>query len=111
MLIPNYHGLSITGRCEPIFLDKDHSSVVYEENPRGRFPYYQGLFITTESWDGSDFFMAADARTDYIIITERVRDLLRRANVKNIRIEPISEVQVYAMDQPKFLREAPAGRV
>lgn len=102
--IPGYHGFSITGRCESMFMDRDHSQLVYEENPRGRFPYYKGLFITTDSWDGSDIFTAADGRTGHIIITERVRDLFRKAKATNVRFEPVSEVRVYATDQTALLR-------
>lgn len=102
-LIRDYHGLVVTGRCESMFLDKEHSRIVYEETSRGRFPYYRGLSITTDSWDGSDIFTAADGRTAYTIITERLRDLLVKAKITNVLIRPVSEIQGYAMDQPKFM--------
>jgi hypothetical protein len=99
-VVPGYHGLSITGRCQSMFLDREHSEVVYERKPRAWVPYYKGLFITMESWDHSDLFTSADKQTDYIIMTQRVFELFRKAQVTNIRMEPISEVRVYAMDQP-----------
>ena len=83
-----------------MFLDKEHSELVYEVNPRGKFPYYKGLFITLDSWDGSDFFMSADGKTEFVVVTRKVHDLFRKASVTNIRMEPISEVRVLAMDQP-----------
>ena len=101
--IKGYRGLCILGRCQQICLDKEHSRVVYEENARGRFPYYRGLYVSTDSWDRSDFFMSTDERTAYKVVTGRVSSLFRTARVKNVQLEPLSDVQVYASDQPKFL--------
>lgn len=106
--VTGYHGLSILGRCQQITLDKEHSSVVYEENPRGRFPYYQGLFISMDSWDGKDLFMAGDRRTAHIVVTARVVKAFRKSRVTNLRLVPVQNVRVYATDQPKFLVPTPA---
>jgi len=99
---PGYHGLSITGRCRSMYLDAAHSEVVYEELPGGLCPYYKGLYITTDSWDGSDIFTSADHETDYLVVTEKVRDLLTKARVTNVRLYPVSDVRVMAEDQPTF---------
>ena len=88
---PGYHGLSITGRCESIFVDRARAEVVYEDLPGGRFPHYKGLSITTDSWDGSDIFTAADGKTGFVIVTTKVRDLLASASVTNVVLRPISE--------------------
>lgn len=98
--LAGFCGLAITGRCQSIFLDKNHSELVYEVTSRGQFPYYKGLSITVDSWDGSDFFMSADGQSEWIVVTRKVRDLFRKANVTNIRMEPVSQVRVHAMDQP-----------
>jgi hypothetical protein len=101
-LVPNYNwGLSISGRCGPTYLDKEHSAVVYQEMPGGRFPQYQGLYVPTESWDGSDIFLSANG-TGWKLITGKVRELFLRASVSNVMIEPISEVRMHATDQPRF---------
>lgn len=100
--VDGYHGLAITGRCQSIFLSKEHSQLVYEEMPGGLFPRYKGLHITTESWDGSDFFTAADGRTAYIIVTDKIRELFVKAKVTNVDLLPVEEVIGDAPDEPRF---------
>ncbi len=104
--VAGYHGLSIVGRCQSLTLDKEHSKLIYEENARGRFPYYQGFSI--DSWDGSDFMMGADGMTGFILVTDGVRKLFQKTRATNLRLEPASAVRVYAMDQPKFMTSGPA---
>jgi hypothetical protein len=109
---PGYHGLSITGRCKSIFVDPKRAEVIYQDLPGGRFPYYKGLHVTTESWDGSDIFTAADGKTGHIVVTEKVRVLLARARVTNVELSPVSEYvsPESAEDQPRFPKaEAKAG--
>lgn len=104
--VTGYHGLIITGRCQSMFLDAEHSEVVYEELPGGRYPYYKGLHITTDSWDGTDIFTAADGKTGWVVVTEKVKELFVKAKVTNVRLYPVSEVRVAAEDQPSFPRAA-----
>jgi hypothetical protein len=40
-LIQVYQELTMTGRCESMFLDEDHSELVYEERPRAWAPQDQ----------------------------------------------------------------------
>jgi len=101
----DYHGFAITGRCGSLFLDKEHSEVVYQDYPGGRFPKYKGLFVTTDSWDGSDLFIAADGKTGWKVVTQRVVEIFRRKKVTNVSFEPVSEVLVDAPDQPAFPRK------
>jgi hypothetical protein len=103
--VPDYHGFAITGRCGSMFLDKEHSEVVYKDYPGGRFPNYKGLYVTTDSWDGSDLFVAADGKTGHVVVTQRVVELFRRKKITNVVFEPVSEVQVSATDQPRFPRK------
>jgi hypothetical protein len=107
--VPGYHGLSITGRCESIFVDRKRAEVVYRDLPGGRFPYYKGLHLTTESWDGSDVFTAADGKTGHIVVTEKVRDLFAKARVTNVEISPILEYvsPESAEDLPSYPKAGP----
>lgn len=81
-----YLGLSITGRSGPI--DHDRGEWVNRDDEPGRFRF--GLFFDVQSWDGSDFFIPHD--TLYICITQRVRDYLEAASVKNITCERFADV-------------------
>ena len=106
--VRDYHGLCITGRCESIFVDRKRAEVVYRDLPGGRFPYYKGLHVTTESWDGSDIFAAADGKTGHIVVTEKVRKLFAKARVTNVELNPIAEYvsPEKAEDQPSFPKAA-----
>lgn len=81
--VQGYSGLSITGRCQSMFLDKAHSLVVYDEYPTGLYPSYKGLYPTLDSWDGSDLFTSADGRTGFTVVTAKVRDVLVNAGITN----------------------------
>lgn len=100
--VREYHGLCITGRCQSMYLDAAHSELVYEELPGGLCPFYKGLHITTDSWDGSDIFRAADGKSGWVVATEKVKDLFVKAKVTNVRLYPVSDVRVAAEDQPSF---------
>ena len=82
----NYFGLIVTGRCGP--LDRTRGEWVHKDDVPGRF--LRGVFFDEQSWDGADFFLPQG--TAFIFITERVRDLLVREGVENIRCERLSDV-------------------
>ena len=103
--IPGYQGFAITGRCGSMYLNKEHSEVIYEDLPGGRFPSYKGLYVAADSWDGSDVFVAADGKTAHMVVTRRVAELFRRKKITNVAFESVSEVQVSASDQPRFPRK------
>lgn len=105
--ITGYQGLSITGRCQLVYIGKNTSEVFYETNPRGRFPRYRGLYFSRRSWDGSDFFMASDRQTDWRLVTDKVAILFKKYKVSNVRYESASAIETVATDQPKFLERAP----
>jgi hypothetical protein len=86
-----------------MFLDKEHSEVVYQDYPGGRFPNYKGLYV--DSWDGSDLFVAADGKTGFKVVTRRVAELFRRKKITNVVFAPVSDVQGSATDQPEFPRK------
>jgi hypothetical protein len=88
-LLRGYSGLSITGRSGKI--DEAKSQVVEEGRyPTGRLRRMkQGLIFPPESWDGSDIFLAGD--WGFIFCTERVAEVLRLANLTNVRLTRASE--------------------
>jgi len=87
-----YSGLSVTGRCESICFDRGRAEVVYKDLPGGRFPFYKGLSVTTDSWDGSDIFTCADMKTGFVVVTPKVRDLCRDARITNVEFQSITDV-------------------
>ena len=92
--IAGYHGLAITGRCDTIRLDPEHSELVYKDYPTGRYPEYRGLWFPRDTWDGSDMFMAADKKSNWILVTEQVSRLFKKSKITNCRLTPISEIQM-----------------
>jgi hypothetical protein len=100
--VAGYRGLAVSGRCESIRIDKEHSQLVYRTFPGGEFPNFRGLQFTDESWDGSDFFMSADGKTDWIVVTDKVERIFRKAHVKNCVLTPISEVEIMAGGQSEM---------
>jgi len=91
-----YLGLAIAGRCGPV--DLSRSIVVLSEYPAGWFPHFLGHYFDETSWDGCDLFMEAvdpsGRRTANIFATEPVRQVFRRAKIKNIIFERLTERSV-----------------
>jgi hypothetical protein len=94
--VPGYAGLMITGRCDPV--DLSRSELVVREYPGGWFPKFRGQFFASESWDGSDLFMErADERgaTSHTMhASARLVDVLRRARIRNLRIEDLARLEI-----------------
>lgn len=47
------------------------------------------------AWDGSDVFLP-DGKNAYILVTERVRALLREHRITNVTAVPLDEVEDFA---------------
>jgi hypothetical protein len=96
VVVPGYAGLAITGRCGRF--DFERSEIVLKEFPGGWFPRFKGIFVPPDSWDGSDMFMEREgplARSSmYRFATDRVRTLLNRARVKNLRLAALADEEV-----------------
>jgi hypothetical protein len=104
-LIPDYDGLSITGRCESIRMDR--SKIVYQENERGCFPYYQGIGFDIATWDGSDLFMASDLKTTFMLATGKVERALKSIKAKCVAFKPIADVRIPASELQYILKNHP----
>jgi hypothetical protein len=89
--LPGYSGLAVTGRGGK--RDRTRSSVVLKPapTPGGRpFEVYRGLYFSEEDWDGSDLFLVRG----FIVVSHRVRDTLSSAKVSNIKLTPLTEVEI-----------------
>lgn len=102
-MLCGYRGLSVVGRCESFFLDAKHSQLVYSEYPKGWGPKYRGLWFDVETWDGSDLFTCLDDKTMYTVVTHRVVSDLIRKKLTNMKLRPLSKVEVDATDLPMIL--------
>ena len=95
-LLPGYHGLSITGRCG--LIEPGRSGIVLEHLPGGWIPRFKGLFFDPASWDGSDFFAETPdpvtGGSGHKFITSEVWIALRKAKVRNVRFERLSEEEM-----------------
>ena len=92
----DYSGLVITGRCGHV--DLTRSVVVLSEYPAGWLPHFLGHYFEEDSWDGFDLFMehpdTRGHRNSRIYVTERVRQAFRRAKVRNVELERLTEATV-----------------
>ncbi len=97
----SYYLLTITGRCGAFDISKSKvmetieypESVIQNSNiviPKGKFSIMKGFHFPLESWDGSDFFTPEGGGD--IIVTERVKDLLKKHKVTNVVLENIKDM-------------------
>ena len=91
-LITGYQGLAISGKCDP--LDNSRSQRILKDplTPKGK-PYYAllGLYFDLNTWDGSDFFVPRS--TGYIFVTERVKEAIEKAKMKNFEFKRLTEIE------------------
>ena len=97
----SYYLLTITGRCGAFDISKSKviKTIEYPESviqnsdiviPKGKFSIMKGFHFPLESWDGSDFFTPEGGGD--IIVTERVKDLLKKHKVTNVVLENIKDM-------------------
>lgn len=106
----SYYLLTITGRCGAFDISKSKvmETIEYPESiiqnsdiviPKGMFSIMKGFHFPLESWDGSDFFTPEGGGD--IIVTERVKDLLKKHKVTNIVLENIKDMVWNSGNYPK----------
>ena len=89
--LEGYQGLAILGRGGG--RDRTKSPIIDKPAPvPGGKPYraYRGLFFDEDPWDGSDLFFV----DGFIVVTQPAHDYFVRSKVSNIRLTPISEVEI-----------------
>ncbi len=99
-VVDGYNLLAILGRCEGLFLDGEHSKVVYREYPKALAPKYQGLFVSSKGWDGTDLFRGADGKNDYVVLTDKVASALVSKRITNLVIRSVDQIEADAKDLP-----------
>lgn len=86
---PGYVGLGILG--PQLAWEKGRSEIVSMDqwdDPSARYVQAKGAYFDESAWDGSDFFWVAGVKA----ITKRVRDLIIRMKIRNVKIVPLTEV-------------------
>lgn len=94
--LPGHHGFSVIGPECP--LDRSRSQIVTKPPPApgGKsYQVYRGLYLDESQWDGSDFFVVRPFGG--IVVTEKVYRLFKRAKVTNVRLTPLTEVELDVM--------------
>jgi len=97
----SYYLLAITGRCGAFDISKSKvietieypETVIQNSNiviPKGKFSVMKGFHFPLASWDRSDFFIPEDGGD--IIVTECVKDLLKKYKVTNVVLENIKDM-------------------
>lgn len=95
--VDGYVGLAFTGRCNWISFDRREEALIHRPNRSGgQTRYFRGLKFDRESWDGSDFFMDADAKTGWVLVTEQVKRIFEAGKVKNCELEPLDKIEMIA---------------
>jgi hypothetical protein len=93
-IIPNYSGISITGRCNP--LDYYRSEIVYKEYPGGISPRFKGNYFKDDIWDGTDMFMDNPDERGYTLhmyVSNRVKVIFDNNKIKNLQLTKLTETE------------------
>ena len=88
--LQGYAGLDVTGACGP--LDFSASERIEKITPSGRGQAFLGRYFDRGTWDGSMMFRPRGSAD--IVVTERVRDVLKRAKIENIELRSLDGVEV-----------------
>lgn len=90
--IEGYQGLSVTGRCGPIYVLE--SAAIYKrvvsEGPICK--YYKGWHIGLDEWDGSDFFLPK--RSYGMIVTAAAAKVIKSNKLTNVHLRNLAEIEV-----------------
>ena len=108
-LVPDYFGLSITGRCGRV--DLSRSAIEIQEYPGGWIPHFRGHYFIPDTWDGSDLFMEAPDQLGRVstwrMMTGTLKRALAKAKVKNILVRRLTDkrvnTSVYTIGQEHLL--------
>jgi hypothetical protein len=91
-----YHGFAVTGVCGPIDNSKSHRVWREPVVPGGeKHQVWLGFYPDLSAWDGSDVFGVPS--TGYVFVTTRVKILLEKHKVTNVRFQRLTEVERLAL--------------
>jgi hypothetical protein len=91
-LVPGFSIFAVTGRAGPI--DNSMSEIIQKDPPVPEGNPYQvrkGRYFDLSTWDGSDIFILKNSLA--IVVTEKVKNVLAPLKPKNIRLQPITDIE------------------
>ena len=96
-----YAGLAVTGRCAWVGFDRREEAPAWTPNAGdGMTPDFVGLQFPQESWDGTDIFVGEGSkfRWPWIVVNQRIYDLLKKNKVTNYELRPLGRVELLAQE-------------
>lgn len=88
-VLPGYRGFAVTGRAGEVRHDLSTNTTLH--HPWGTSTrVHRGLYFDPQAWDESEFFLVGG----HTVITERVRELFTKNRVSNVKLAPITEVEM-----------------
>lgn len=89
-----YYGVAITGRGGPLDKKKSRAKIKYGLKPNGKpsIMGIDGMYFFEDKWDGSDLFKLDEFPLG-ILVTERVMEAMKKANITNCRYTPVEDVR------------------
>ena len=97
VLLNDYYGLSIKGKCGPILDEKSNQMLMPPKVPSATSYYaYVGLYFDPNTWDGSDIFCPEGSY--HIFVTEKVKNLIEQAGITNVLFGKITEIENLSPD-------------
>ncbi|MBP6004207.1 MAG: hypothetical protein KA746_12305 [Pyrinomonadaceae bacterium] len=94
-IIEGYQGLSVIGKCGPIDISK--SEIIKKRIvPNGPlYPYFKGIYVGLDEWDGSDFFIP---KYHYgPMITAKGAEVIKSNKLTNIRLINLADIEINEM--------------
>ena len=91
--LSGYHGLSVTGRTGPIRKELGRDVFLEPLAPGGKaVPGTRGWCFDPKTWDESGVFTPEGAEA--FCVTTPVADVLRASDLKGVRLERMSEIEM-----------------
>jgi hypothetical protein len=104
-IVPGFYGFAVTGRCGSIDPSMSHYYQKLAPVQHGKACWHRkGLYFEPRSWDGSEIFCPS-GRGGYVFVVERVKQLIEKAKVRNVKLGRLSEDEALVLPS-----QIPAGR-
>lgn len=90
--LPGYYGFAVIGKEYARDLNRSILITKPPPTPKGKaYQVYKGLYFNENEWNGEDIFFI---QYSGIIITEKVKNIIKKSKISNTRIVPLEEVEI-----------------
>lgn len=91
-LLPGYHGFAVIGKEYARDLNRSILITKPPPTPKGKaYQVYMGLYFNENEWAGEEIFFI---QYSGIIISEKVKNIIKKSKITNTRIIPLEEVEI-----------------